>query len=262
MVATTVTNTHMTMSEQEATGRLQRSPLLLSLIRPAAVERQPFSFVSEMVSHITRRVEQHVRVSVVPPVYCDDQMSDSSTLPERLGMTLTAWLHQGVRRLLLVPWGGGEVGQVGQVLDVWIEATTSALHRAMGEEVRRTTMPAPCVYVDGVSVRRAFEGFASVQEQLNPLVEQFPGWGREYACFSAGDAKIVLLHSPECLSQQARRNALEVSIVKALTAALCSTQVSLTPASARSQWEKDGHIYAHYLVALLCAVTASLQCAE
>ena len=256
MIATTVTHTYMTMSEQEATGRLQSAPLLLSLIGSAAVERQPFSFVSEIASHITRGVEQQVRVSVVPTVYCDDQVSDSSTLPERLGVTLTAWLHQGVRRLLLVPWGGG---QVGQVLDVWIEATTRALQRAMGEEVRRTTMPAPCVHVDGVSVRRAFEGFASVQDQLNPLVEQFPGWGRAYACFSAGDAKIVLLHAPEWMSQQARRNALEMSIVKALTAALCSPQVSLTPASDYAQWEKDGHIYAHYLVALLCAVTESLQ---
>ena len=226
---------------------------LLSLLGSAAGERQPFSFVSELASHITRRVEQQVRVSVVPPVYCDDQVSDSSTLPERLGVTLTAWLHQGVRRLLLVPWGGG------QALDAWTEATTSALQRAMGEEVRRTTMPAPYVHVDGVSVRRAFEGFASVQDQLNPLVEQFPGWGREYACFSAGDAKIVLLHAPQGMSQQPRQHALEASSVKALTAALCSTQVSLTPASARSQWEKDGHIYAHYLVALLCTVTASLQ---
>ncbi len=130
---------------------------------------------------------------------------------------------------------------------------------AMGEEVRRTTMPAPCVHVDGVSVRRAFEGFVSVQDQLNPLVEQFPGWGREYACFSAGEAKIVLLHSLECTSQQPRRNALEASIVKALTAALCSTQVSLTPASDLAQWKKDGHIYAHYLISLLCAVTESLQ---
>ncbi len=262
MVTKIVTNTHMTMSEQEATGRLQSSPLLLSLLGSAAVERQPFSFVSEIASHITRRVEQQVRVSVIPPVYCDDQMRDSRTLPERLGVTLTAWLHQGVRRLLLVPWGGGEVGQVGQVLDAWIEATTSALHRAMGEEVRRTTMPAPYVHVDGVSVRRAFEGFASVQDQLNPLVEHFPGWGRAYVCFSAGDAKIVLLHSPESMSQQPRRNALEASIVKALTAALCSTQVSLTPASDHAQWKKDGHIYEHYLVALLCAVIESLQRAE
>jgi hypothetical protein len=250
MVPTTVAHTPMTMSEQEATRRLQSPPLLLSLIEQ---EQQPFSFVSEIASHITRGVEQQVRVSVVPALPCDNQTSDLSTFPDRLGVTLTAWLHQGVRRLLLVPWGGEHV------IDAWIEATTRALHMAMGEEVRRTTMPAPCVHVDGVSVRRAFEGFASVQDQLNPLVEQFPGWGRAYACFSAGEAKIVLLHAPECLSQQARRNALEVSIVKALTAALCSTQVSLTPASARSQWEKDGHIYAHYLVALLCAVTASLQ---
>ena len=120
-------------------------------------------------------------------------------------------------------------------------------------------MSAAYVHVDGVSVRSAFSGFASVQEQLNPLVEQFPGWGREYTCFVAGDAKIVLLHAPEWMSQQARRNALEASIVKALTAALCSTQVSLTPASDLARWKKDGHIYAHYLVALLCAVTASLQ---
>jgi hypothetical protein len=210
MVPTTVTHTPMTMSEQESTRRLQSPPLLLSLIERAAEEQQPFSFVSEIASHITRRVEQHVRVAVVPALPCDNQTSDFSTFPERLGVTLTEWLHQGVRRLLLVPWGGG------QVIDAWIEATTRALHMAMGEEVRGTTMPAPCVHVDGVSVRRAFEGFASVQDQLNPLVEQFPGWGREYACFSAGDAKIVLLHSLECMSQQARRNALEVSIVKAL----------------------------------------------
>ncbi len=123
-------------------------------------------------------------------------------------------------------------------------------------------MPAPYVHVDGGSVRRAFEGFASVQDQLNPLVEHFPGWGRAYVCFSAGDAKIVLLHSPESMSQQPRRNALEASIVKALTAALCSTQVSLTPASDHAQWKKDGHIYEHYLVALLCAVIESLQRAE
>ena len=253
MVTTTITNTHMIMSEQEATRRRQSSPLLLSLIGRVAEEQQLFSFVSEIASHITRRVEQHGRVSVVPAIYCDDQMSDLSTLPDRLGVTLTAWLHQGVRRLLLVPWGGG------QAVDAWIEATSSALQITMGEEVRRTTMASPYVHVDGVSVRRAFEGFASVQDQLNPLVEQFPGWGSEYTCFSAGDAKIVLLRSPKCTRQQPRRNALETSTVKALTAALCSTQVSLTPASERAQWKKDGHIYAHYLVSLLCAVTESIQ---
>src|SRR5258708_18042782 len=130
---------------------------------------------------------------------------------------------------------------------------------AMGEEVRRTAMPGPCVHVDGVSVRRAFEGFVSVQDQLNPLVEQFPGWGREYACFSAGEAKIVLLHSLECTSQQPRRNALEASIVKALTAALCSTQVTLTPATDHAQCNKAGHIYPHYLVPLLSPLTPALH---
>jgi hypothetical protein len=253
MVTTITTNTHMTMSEQEATRRLQSSPLLLSLIGSVAEERQPFSLVREIASQITQRVEQQVRVSVVPTLYCNDQMSDSSTLPDRLGVTLTEWLHQGVRDLLVVPWGAG------QALDAWIEATTSALHIAMGEEVCRTTMPAPRVHVDGVSVRRALEGFASVQDQLNPLVEQFPCWGREYTCFCAGDAKIVLLHSLECMRQQPRRNALEASIMKALTAALCSTQVRLAPASNLTQWKKDGHIYAHYLVSLLCALTESLQ---
>lgn len=228
------------------------APLLLPLIGSVAEEQPPFSFASEIASHITRQVEQQVRVSVGPAIYCDHQTSDFSAFPERLAETLSEWLHQGVRRLLLVPWGGG------QALDAWIEATIRALHMAMGEEVRRTMMPAPCVHVDGVSVKRAF-GFASVQDQLNPLVEQFPGWGHEYTCFSAGDAKIVLLHSPEWTRQQPRQNGSEASIVKALTAALCSTQVSLTPASNLAQWKKDGHIYGHYLVALLCAVTESLQ---
>ena len=253
MVTTIGTNTYMMMREQEATRRRQRPLLLLSLLEKGAQEQQPFSFVSEIASHITRQVEQRVRVSVVTAMCCDHQTSDMNTVPDRLGATLTEWLHQGVRRLLLVPWGSG------QALGAWIEATSSALQIAMGEEVRRTTMPAPCVHVDGVSIRRAFEGFASVQDQLNPLVELFPGWGRAYTCFSAGDAKIVLLHSPQWMRQQPRRNALEASIVKALTAALCSTQVSLTPASNLAQWKKDGHIYGHYLVALLCAVTASLQ---
>src|SRR5260370_1728269 len=115
----------------------------------------------------------------------------------------------------------------------------------MGEEVRRTTMPAPYVHVDGVSVRRAFEGFASVQDQLNPLVEQFPGWGREYACFSAGDAKIVLLHSLECTSHQARQHALEASIVKSLTATLSSTQLILTPPSHPAHSHKYAPLYTY-----------------
>lgn len=185
-----LTHTPMTMSEQEATRRPQSLPLLLSLIERAAEEQQPFSFVSEIASHITRRVEQHVRVAVVPALPCDNQTSDLSTFPDRLGVTLTQWLHQGVRRLLLVPWGGG------QVIDAWIEATTRALHMAMGEEVRRTTMPAPCVHVDGVSVRRAFEGFASVQDQLNPLVEQFPGWGREKVLHPQTLAPIIARRLP------------------------------------------------------------------
>ena len=136
-----------------------------------------------------------------------------------------------------MPWGGG------QALDAWIEAILGALHVAMGEEVHRTMMSAPYVHVDGVSVRSAFSGFASVQEQLNPLVEQFPGWGREYTCFVAGDAKIVLLHSPESMRQQPGQHRSEASIVRALTAAFCSTQAGLAPASNPTRWKKDGHIW-------------------
>lgn len=252
MITTVLTNPQKRMSEQEATRSRYSSPRLLSFIDSSS-QMQPFSVVSEIASHITWLVEQRVPAVVLPALLYDTQTSDFRTFPDRLSVALTAWLRQGVRHLLLVPWGNG------QVSDAWIEATTSALHMAMGEEVLRTTMPAPCVHVDGVSVRRAFEGFASVQDQLNPLVEQFPGWGREYVCFSAGDAQIVLLHSLESMSQQVQQNALEVSIVRALTVALCSPQVHFASASACAQWEKDGHIYARYLAALLCAVAESLQ---
>jgi hypothetical protein len=54
-------------------------------------------------------------------------MSDLSTLPDRLGVALTAWLHQGVRRLLLVPWGGGQAARHGipTIPTIWLPRGTS-----------------------------------------------------------------------------------------------------------------------------------------
>jgi hypothetical protein len=154
--------------------------------------------------------------------------------------------------LLLAPWGGR------QMITTLIEATTSALSTASGEKVSVTTLPAPSVHVDGVSVRRAFEGFASVQDQLNPLVEQFPGWDREYTRFSAGDVQIVLLCSLEHVKQQPRVNILESPIWKALAAALCPEQGRSIPVRDLYNWKRDGHIYERYLVSLLCAVAEAL----
>jgi len=46
---------------------------------------------------------------------------------------------------------------------------------------------------------------------------------------------------------------------KALTAALCPQQAGFMTASERFRWQRDGEIYAHYLISLLCAATDFLQ---
>lgn len=253
MTPAVVTNTQIAMDNQEAGKMSQNSPGLLSVVVSPAQKQVEFSFVKELTSHITRQVERDIPVFVMPPMYCHDQRSDSKTFSDQLCATLTDYLHRGVRRLLLVPWGDG------QMTDALIEATTRALYAATGEEVSTTTISAPCVHVDGVSVKRAFEGFSSVQDQLNPLVEQFPGWDHEYTCFSSADAKIVLLRSINCMRLQPQGNAMKLTIMKALAAAFCPDQVWTVPVNALNQWERDGHIYARYLVSLLSATMESLR---
>jgi len=253
MTSAAVTNTQIAMDKQVSGKMSQNSPGLLSVVESPAQKQVEFSFVKELASHITRQVERHIPVFVMPPMYCHDQRSDSEKFSDQLCAALTDCLHRGVRRLLLVPWGDG------QMTDALIEATTRALYAATGKEVSTLTISAPCVHVDGVSVKRAFEGFSSVQDQLNPLVEQFPGWDHEYTCFSAADAKIVLLRSINCMRLQPRGNTMKLTIMKALAAAFCPDQVMTMPVSTLNQWERDGLIYAHYLVSLLSAALEPLR---
>jgi hypothetical protein len=134
-----------------------------------------------------------------------------------------------------------------------------ALSTVTGEAVSRTEMALPHVHVDGVSARSVFEGFVSIQAQLSPLMEAFPGWDRTWTRLSAGDVKLVLLRSGEWTKQPSKRAAWEIPAMKALTAALCPQQAGFMTASEHSRWQRDGEIYAHYLVSLLCAATEFLQ---
>lgn len=249
MVTTVVNNTYLVMGEQEADKRPQNSPLLLFLLEGTA---QELTSANELTSLIGQQVEQRVLISIASHPYYHAQMSGTSTCCDRLSTALTEWLNQGFRRMLLVPWGGE------QMTDTLIKATISALHAASGEQVSTTLIPVPSAHVDGVSVRRAFEGFASVQDQLNPLVKQFPGWDGEYTRFAAGDAQIVLLRSLEHVSQQPRENALEASILRSLAAALCPDQGRTMPVRDLYSCKRDGHIYGRYLVSLLCVVAELL----
>jgi len=252
MTTTIVPKTHPLLPEQKVHRSRKNYPLLLSFVEGATQEQQAFHLICEFASYITQQVEQSVPVSVVPHICYDDLASNAGGLLNRFSNTFIECLQQGVQRLLLVPWGDQPI------TGMLIEAATAALRTATGEEISIMTLPAPRVHVDGVSVRRALEGFASVQEQLSYVVEQFPGWSREYTCLSAGKAKIVLLRSTEGAGRRFRGNTLEMSAMKALTAALCPDHMDTLPASELYQWKRDGHIYAHYLVSLLSMVTEKL----
>src|SRR5437879_2981411 len=129
MTPAAVTNTQIAMDNKEAGKMSQNSPGLLSVVESPAQKQVEFSFVKALTLHITRQVERHIPVFVMPPMYCHDQMSDSKTFSDQLCVTLTDWLHRGVRHMLLVPWGDG------QMTDALIEVTTRALYAATGEEV-------------------------------------------------------------------------------------------------------------------------------
>jgi hypothetical protein len=73
------------------------------------------------------------------------------------------------------------------------------------------------------------------------------------------DCKAIHFSSSKQMKQQSQRNALENSIVKALTTVLYPDQAQIIPGRDHYQWQKDSHIFANYLVSLLCAVVESLQ---
>jgi hypothetical protein len=120
-------------------------------------------------------------------------------------------------------------------------------------------MAVPPVHVEGISARTVFGGLSSVQAQLGPLLEAFPGWDRTWIRLSAGQVRIVLLRSGEGRALSSQSVAWERPAIKALTAALCPHHAGVITPSERLRWQRDGEIYACFLVALLGAATEFLQ---
>jgi hypothetical protein len=228
-------------------------PYLLSLVDQAAGEQQVQSHIPGLASQVTRLVAQHLPVTTASLLGGTERASEEYTFAEQACSVLTTYLQQGFRRLLLIPWGGRR--HMGSLL----ELAHRALCTATGETVSVIEMTLPHVHVDGVSARGSFEEYVSIQAQLSPLMEAFPGWDRTWTRLSAGDMRIVLLRTSEWTAQLFRNSAWEMPTIKALTAALCPQHAGFMNASERSRWQRDGEIYANYLASLLCAATDFLQ---
>ena len=108
--------------------------------------------------------------------------------------------------------------------------------------------------------KQAADRFLITDVLLDPLLEAFPGWDRSWVRLSAGKVKILLLRSGKGIKQPSpAATAWEGPTVKALAAALCPQQAGIMTASERSHWQRDGEIYARYLVSLLGAAMDFLQ---
>ena len=243
----------MTLWNQRGRMISRDMPFLLSFVERAADERQPSNMMPEIASHLTRLVAQRLPVTAAPLLCWAEQAGEERTCADQVYITLAACLRQGFRRLLLVPWGGRQ--RTGAL----VEPVLRALSAVTGEVVSRTELALPHIHVDGVSARSVFGGLSSIETQLGPLLEAFPGWDRTWTRLSAGDVTILLLRSGEWTEHLSRAAAWEMPTRKALTAALCPQQTGFMTASERYRWQRDGEIYAHYLISLLCAATDSLQ---
>lgn len=230
-----------------------KQPLLLPLLDEATSEHYTQSHISALASQINRLVAQRLPITAVSPLCWTEQSRQDHTYAESVYSALTTYLQQGFQRLLLVPWGGRQsTSSLSEFAHLVLSTTTE-------KEVSRTELALPHVHVDGVSVRSGFEGFASTQTQLVPLLEEFPGWDRIWSRLSAGDVTILLLRTSEQARQLSRAARWEMPTRKALTAALGLQQVGFMTASERSGWQQDGDIYARYLVSLLCSAIELLR---
>ena len=253
MTIATSSHTAITRCEQEGRKAPRNVPYLLPLIEQGGDEQQVQGPVADIASHVIRLVALRLPVTVAFPLCWTERVSEERTFADQMYVTLMACLQQGFQQLLLVPWGRRQ--STGSL----VEPTLLALSAVTEEAVSRTEMALPHVHVDGVSARRSFEGLSSIQAQLGPLVEAFPGWDRTWTKLSAGQVKIVLLRSDTWMTHPSRTTVWAEPTIKALAAACCPHQAGLMTASECSRWQRDGKIYAHYLVSLLCAATAFLQ---
>jgi hypothetical protein len=241
-------------SDQAGTDAPRDWPVLLSLIDQAAGEQQAQSqHIANLASAVTRLVAQRLPVIAAPLPGDIELASEESAFADQMSSTVTTYLQQGFRRLLLVPWGGRP--RMGSLL----ELARRTLSAATGKAVSLTEMTLPHVHVDGVSARGAFGGYVSAQAQLSPLMEAFPRWDRTWVRLSAGDVRIVFLRASESTVQPLRSAESEGPAIKALTAALDPQHVGFMTAGERERWQRDGELYARYLASLLCAATALLS---
>lgn len=236
-------------SDQGGMDAPRELPFLLSLVSQAAGEQQAQSQIAGLASQVVRLVAQCRPVTAVPLLDGAEKASEERAFADQMYSTLTTYLQQGFRRLLLVPWGGR------RRMESLLELARLALSTVTRDAISLTEITLPHVHVDGVSARGAFEGYISIQAQLSPLMEAFPGWDCVWVRLSAGDVKIVLLRTSEWTEELLRSVAWEMPTIKALTAALCPQHAGFMTASERSRWQRDGQIYAHYLASLLCAAT-------
>ena len=251
----TSTDTHQNVLRYDQPGRedAQDRPFLLPLVTQAGNEADLQDRVLELASRATWLVAQRFPMTVSDPVSWAKQLNEQCTFADLLYATITTYLRRGLRRLLLVPWGGGH--SEGSL----IEPVKRALAATTGEAVSRTEMALPLVHVEGISARSVFGGLSSVQSQLGPLLEAFPGWDRSWIRLSAGQVRIVLLRSGEGRAPSSPSAAWERPTIKALTAALCPHHLGVMTPSERSRWQRDGEVYARFFVALLGAATEFLE---
>jgi hypothetical protein len=205
--------------------------------------------VLELASRATWLVAQRLPLSVAAPGSWAEPSNEQCIFAELVYATVTTCLHQGFRRVLLVPWDSRQ--STGSL----IEPVHRALSAVTGEAVGRTEMALPPVHVEGISARTVFGGLSSIQTQLGPLLEAFPGWDRTWIRLSAGPVRLVLLRSHEARAPSSPSAAWERPTI---TAALCPHHAEVMKPSERSRWQRDGEIYARYLLALLGAATAFL----
>lgn len=246
--------TRTALWDEQERGVPHDAPLLLPLIEQAADELQVRRCLLEVVSQLTQRAAQRLPITAASPLCRTSQASEERPFADQVFTTVSVCLHQGFRRLLLVPWGGRQ--EMGPL----VETALLALSTVTGEAVSQAELALPHVHVEGVSARRALGGLSSIQTQLSPLLEAFPGWDRSWIRLSAGKVTILLLRSGKVTKQPSQAPAAwEGPTMKALAAAMCPLQEGIITASERLRWQRDGEIYARYLVSLLGAATDFLQ---
>ena len=230
------------------------APLLLPLIEQAADEPQARRCLLEVVSQLTQRAAQSLPITVTSPLCHTSQASEECSFADQVFTTVSECLQQGFRRLLLVPFGGR------QAMGPLVESALLALSTVTGEAVSPAELALPHVHVEGISARSALGGLSSIQTQLSPLLAAFPGWDRSWVRLSAGKVTILLLRSGKVTEQPSLATAAwERRTMKALATALCPQHAAIMTASERSRLQRDGEIYARYLVSLLSAATDFLQ---